>query len=78
MGDATSLGGMTDNTTRLDHVVLWVHDPVASADVATPENPGQRMSLTLSCDHRVVDGAVGARLLQAIVAILERPITLAF
>ena len=29
---------------------------------------GQRMSLTLSCDHRVVDGALGARLLQAIVA----------
>ncbi|MEU0070177.1 VOC family protein [Streptomyces sp. NPDC006332] len=23
---------MTANTTRLDHVVLWVHDPVASAD----------------------------------------------
>ena len=39
---------------------------------------GQRMSLTISCDHRVVDGAVGARLLQAIIAILERPITLAF
>jgi pyruvate dehydrogenase E2 component (dihydrolipoamide acetyltransferase) len=39
---------------------------------------GQRMALTLSCDHRAVDGAVGARLLQAIVAILERPITLAF
>ncbi|CAM5685818.1 VOC family virulence protein OS=Streptomyces alboniger OX=132473 GN=CP975_04545 PE=4 SV=1 [Streptomyces alboniger] len=32
MGDATSLGRMTDNTTRLDHVVLWVHDPLASAD----------------------------------------------
>ena len=39
---------------------------------------GQRMFLTLSCDHRVVDGAIGAKLLQAIVAILERPITLAF
>jgi pyruvate dehydrogenase E2 component (dihydrolipoamide acetyltransferase) len=39
---------------------------------------GQRMAMTLSCDHRVVDGAVGARLMQAIVAILERPITLAF
>jgi pyruvate dehydrogenase E2 component (dihydrolipoamide acetyltransferase) len=39
---------------------------------------GQRMSMTLSCDHRVIDGALGARLLQAIVAILERPITLAF
>jgi pyruvate dehydrogenase E2 component (dihydrolipoamide acetyltransferase) len=39
---------------------------------------GQRMHLTLSCDHRVVDGAVGAKLVQAIAAILERPITLAF
>lgn len=32
MGEDTSLGCMTDNSTRLDHVVLWVHDPVASAD----------------------------------------------
>jgi len=39
---------------------------------------GRRMSVTLSCDHRVVDGALGAKLLQAIVAILERPISLAF
>jgi len=37
---------------------------------------GHRMSLTLSCDHRVIDGAVGARLLQAIVAVLEDPATL--
>lgn len=37
---------------------------------------GHRMSLTLSCDHRVIDGAVGARLLQAIVALLESPATL--
>jgi pyruvate dehydrogenase E2 component (dihydrolipoyllysine-residue acetyltransferase) len=39
---------------------------------------GQRMSVTLSCDHRVVDGALGAKVLQAIVSILERPISLAF
>ncbi len=39
---------------------------------------GQRMSVTLSCDHRVIDGALGARVLQAIVAILEKPISLAF
>jgi pyruvate dehydrogenase E2 component (dihydrolipoamide acetyltransferase) len=39
---------------------------------------GQRMSLTLSCDHRVVDGALGAKLLAAIVSILEKPLTLAF
>jgi pyruvate dehydrogenase E2 component (dihydrolipoamide acetyltransferase) len=39
---------------------------------------GQQMSITLSCDHRVIDGALGAKLLQAIVAILEKPISLAF
>ena len=39
---------------------------------------GQRMAVTLSCDHRVIDGALGAKLLQAIVAILEKPISLAF
>jgi pyruvate dehydrogenase E2 component (dihydrolipoamide acetyltransferase) len=39
---------------------------------------GQRMSITLSCDHRVIDGALGAKVLQAIVGILERPISLAF
>ena len=38
---------------------------------------GQRMGLTLSCDHRVVDGALGARLMQALVAILENPAALA-
>ena len=31
MGDATSLGRMTNPTVRLDHVVLWVTDPVAAA-----------------------------------------------
>ena len=39
---------------------------------------GQVMSLTLSCDHRVIDGALGAKLMQSIVGILERPMTLAF
>jgi pyruvate dehydrogenase E2 component (dihydrolipoamide acetyltransferase) len=27
---------------------------------------GRRMTLTLSCDHRVVDGAMGARFLSAL------------
>jgi pyruvate dehydrogenase E2 component (dihydrolipoamide acetyltransferase) len=31
------------------------------------------MSMTLSVDHRVIDGALGAQLLQAIVAHLENP-----
>jgi pyruvate dehydrogenase E2 component (dihydrolipoamide acetyltransferase) len=34
---------------------------------------GQRMTLTLSCDHRVIDGAVGATYLGALRELLERP-----
>jgi len=34
---------------------------------------GQRMSLTLSADHRVVDGAVGATFLSALRELLEKP-----
>jgi pyruvate dehydrogenase E2 component (dihydrolipoamide acetyltransferase) len=34
---------------------------------------GQRMSLTLSTDHRVVDGAVGAAYLSALRELLEKP-----
>ncbi len=34
------------------------------------------MSVTLSVDHRVIDGALGARLLEAIVANLENPLAM--
>ena len=34
---------------------------------------GQRMNLTLSCDHRVVDGAVGAEFMSALRGIIEKP-----
>ncbi len=34
---------------------------------------GQRLTLTLSCDHRVVDGAVGAQFLAALRELLEKP-----
>ncbi|MGB0688975.1 MAG: 2-oxo acid dehydrogenase subunit E2, partial [Paracoccaceae bacterium] len=48
--------------------------PVVNADgdleVATV------MSVTLSVDHRVIDGALGAELLQSIVDNLENPITM--
>lgn len=37
---------------------------------------GQVMKVTLSCDHRVVDGAKGAQFLQSLKGILENPILL--
>jgi pyruvate dehydrogenase E2 component (dihydrolipoamide acetyltransferase) len=34
------------------------------------------MTVTLTCDHRVVDGAIGARFLQAFKALIEDPLTM--
>ena len=36
----------------------------------------QVMNVTLSCDHRVVDGAVGAQWLQAFKGYIENPVTM--
>jgi len=38
--------------------------------------PGNIMKLTLSCDHRVVDGATGAAFLQTLKSLLEEPVRL--
>ncbi len=35
--------------------------------------PGRRMAMTLSCDHRVIDGAVGAAFLAELRKLLEHP-----
>lgn len=34
---------------------------------------GERMSITMSCDHRVIDGALGAEYLKALRQLLENP-----
>jgi pyruvate dehydrogenase E2 component (dihydrolipoamide acetyltransferase) len=38
----------------------------------------QRLRVTMSCDHRVIDGAVGARFLQTLRRMLENPLMLVF
>jgi len=38
--------------------------------------PGNIMKLTLSCDHRVVDGATGSAFLNSMKAFLESPVTM--
>ena len=38
--------------------------------------PGQRMWIGMSCDHRVVDGAIGAKYLSELKRFLESPVLL--
>lgn len=38
--------------------------------------PGKVMKVTLSCDHRVVDGATGSAFLQTLKLMLENPVTM--
>jgi len=47
------------------------NEPVVKEGVVVP---GKRMKMTLSCDHRVVDGAVGAKFLAELRKVLERPL----
>ena len=38
--------------------------------------PGHVMKMTMSCDHRVVDGATGAAFLQTLKGFLENPVSM--
>ena len=51
-----------------------VDEPVIVEDQVVP---GKRLTVTMSCDHRVIDGALGARWLQAFAELFEKPESLA-
>ena len=51
-------------------------DVAAGDDGGDPYRVATVMSATLSCDHRVVDGAVGAQWLAEFKGLLERPLTM--
>lgn len=48
-------------------------EPVVKAGAVVP---GKRLALTMSCDHRVVDGALGAEWLKLLRTLLEAPIAM--
>jgi pyruvate dehydrogenase E2 component (dihydrolipoamide acetyltransferase) len=52
-----------------------VRKPVVKGDGTL--GVGHRMRVTLSCDHRVIDGAVGATFLRDVKRLLEQPAALA-
>ncbi len=50
----------------------------AASDVPVVKNgqvvPGKRMTLTLSCDHRIIDGAEAAQFMRTLKQLIENPI----
>ena len=54
----------------------------AAQDVVVPSGDGyvtrKRVRVTMSCDHRAVDGAVGAKFLQTLRRLVENPLMLVF
>ena len=68
----------------VDHFTAIINPPNSAImacggalEVPVVENgevvPGLRMTLTLSLDHRVIDGAMAARFLQTLRELLEKP-----
>ncbi len=50
-----------------------VINPPEAAILAVGALESERLKLTMSCDHRVIDGAVGAKFLKTLKEILEEP-----
>lgn len=53
-----------------------LQDHLAPSSTPNEFSTVQRMNVTLSCDHRVIDGAVGAQFLQEFKKFMEAPLTM--
>ncbi|MGB3050484.1 MAG: pyruvate dehydrogenase complex dihydrolipoamide acetyltransferase [Polyangiales bacterium] len=49
------------------------HEPVVKDGAIVP---GRRMRFTMSCDHRIIDGATGAKFMAALKRIVESPLNM--
>jgi pyruvate dehydrogenase E2 component (dihydrolipoamide acetyltransferase) len=61
------------------HATILAVGAARRAPVETPDGAvkfADLMTVTLSCDHRVVDGALGAQLLAAFKGFVEKPVTM--
>ncbi len=54
------------------------HDVVVPGKIDGAFGVQKRLRLTMSCDHRAVDGAVGATFLQTLRRLIENPLMLVF
>src|SRR5207253_736654 len=61
-----------------DAIVLHdtVHVGLATAVEQDLVVPGRVMTVTLSCDHRIIDGVIAGRFLAELRGLLERPLAL--
>jgi pyruvate dehydrogenase E2 component (dihydrolipoamide acetyltransferase) len=73
-----AVGGVSQRLSMInsegDPVTLSSLAPLDSENVTII--PQSTLTLTLSCDHRVVDGAQGAQFLQKLKSYLENPLLL--
>ena len=49
------------------------NEPVVDGEAIVP---GRRMRFTMSCDHRVIDGATGAKFMAALKQLIESPVSM--
>ena len=73
------IAGLDVGTTKICCVIAdWSPDAAIAVPVGDGFKVQKRLRVTMSCDHRVVDGAVGAAFLQTLRRLIENPLMMVF